>query len=292
MSMAAALATRQVVGNAYYVLNSDTASITSMQVVAGGWEKCLPHYHIDRADSPYYSIELVVGGNGTLIMGDHGFQMIPGMVFFYGPGMSYQITSAPEAMIEKYFVYFAGETASRLYQEAPFSLLTPLYLADYGGIERLFFQLQGCGVSKSIRKAKFCALQVELLLLTLAEQITSPFCDKSTALASFERCRRFIEENYRTVRSLEEISIACHLDKPYVCRLFKRFASETPYGMLIRLKMDHAAELLLYSNQMVNEIASAVGFDDAYHFSRVFKRVRQLAPTDFVKLVRSSCQKA
>jgi AraC-like DNA-binding protein len=127
---------------------------------------------------------------------------------------------------------------------------------------------------------------VELLLLQVAESAVPLGRDRSPAWASFDRCRRYIEENYLTLRTLTEVSAGCHLDKPYICRLFKRFGRETPYGMLMRLKMDRAAELLLHSNLMVKEIATAVGFDDPYHFSRVFKRVRGLSPTDFISLAR------
>ena len=110
--------------------------------------------------------------------------------------------------------------------------------------------------------------------------------DGSTAWASYERCRHHIETNYLTLHSLDEVSAACNLDKPYFCRLFKRFGRETPYAMLMRLKMDHAAGLMLRSNMLIKDVALAVGFTDPYHFSRTFKRVRGLPPSDFIGLAR------
>ena len=281
-----AFISRQVSKGDYYFFNLNPPVDTSLQVVCGGWERCLPHYRIDRKGFPYYSIELVVAGTGTLVLGGRHFRLFPGTVFHYGPGIRHHIESDPSAPLEKFFVDFVGDTAVEVLGEVPFSNLEPVYLAASDPFVRLFEELQVRGKSRSVRAEQFCSVLVELLLLQIAETAVPLKMDGSTAWTSYERCRHHIETNYLTLRTLDEVSTACKLDKPYFCRLFRRFGRETPYAMLMRLKMDHAAGLLLRSNLMIKEVALAVGFTDPYHFSRAFKRVRGLPPSDFVALAR------
>jgi AraC-like DNA-binding protein len=47
------------------------------------------------------------------------------------------------------------------------------------------------------------------------------------------------------------------------------------------MKMNHAAELITRANFSVKAAAVEVGFEDPYHFSRVFKRVHGVAPSLF-----------
>ena len=281
-----AFISRQVSKSEYYFFDLDPRPTGSLQVVCGGWERCQPHYRIDRERFPYFSLELVAAGKGTLVLGGRRFRLVPGTVFHYGPGIRHRIVSDAAAPLEKYFVDFIGDAAQGILSQVPFSDLEPLYLAGADPFVRLFEELQQRGSSRSVRAERLCSVLTELLLLQIAEAALPLSHEGSAAWASYDRCRRFIDEHFLTLRTLDEVSEGCNLDKPYVCRLFKRFGRETPYAMLMRLKMDHAARMLLESDLMIKEAALAVGFSDPYHFSRVFKRVRGLPPTDFMGLAR------
>ena len=71
------------------------------------------------------------------------------------------------------------------------------------------------------------------------------------------------------------------VDAPYLCRLFARFHDESPYQFLTRLRMEHASRILLESDASVKSVAAALGFKDAFHFSRVFKSVHHVPPSRF-----------
>jgi AraC family transcriptional regulator of arabinose operon len=45
--------------------------------------------------------------------------------------------------------------------------------------------------------------------------------------------------------------------------------------------MHHAAKLLLRSDDTIKSVGRAVGFDNPYHFSRVFKQIHGMAPGRF-----------
>ena len=46
---------------------------------------------------------------------------------------------------------------------------------------------------------------------------------------------------------MKQLAEETHLDPAYLSRVFKRFHKESPYSCLVRMKMEHAASLLLKS---------------------------------------------
>ena len=48
--------------------------------------------------------------------------------------------------------------------------------------------------------------------------------------------------------------------------------------------MNKAAELLDHSDLLVKQVSAEVGYEDAFHFSRVFKRFLGISPRDFRRL--------
>jgi AraC-like DNA-binding protein len=52
--------------------------------------------------------------------------------------------------------------------------------------------------------------------------------------------------------------------------------------------MQHARELLMGTSLNVKEVAAALGYEDPFYFSRVFKSVNQLAPSDYRTMQRAA----
>jgi transcriptional regulator GlxA family with amidase domain len=65
--------------------------------------------------------------------------------------------------------------------------------------------------------------------------------------------------------------------------LFKRQTGTAPIDFFIRLRMNHARELLDSTCSSVKEVAAAMGYDDPFYFSRVFKSVHSVAPAEYRK---------
>jgi transcriptional regulator GlxA family with amidase domain len=63
--------------------------------------------------------------------------------------------------------------------------------------------------------------------------------------------------------------------------LFKRRTGCAPMDYFTRLRMERACLLLDTTNRSVKEVAATLGYEDPFYFSRVFKSVNQLAPTDY-----------
>jgi transcriptional regulator GlxA family with amidase domain len=63
--------------------------------------------------------------------------------------------------------------------------------------------------------------------------------------------------------------------------LFKRCVGSAPIDYFIRMRMQRASRLLCDTNLSVKEVAARLGYDDPFYFSRIFKSVNGLAPSDY-----------
>lgn len=63
--------------------------------------------------------------------------------------------------------------------------------------------------------------------------------------------------------------------------LFKQQTGCSPISFFTRLRMRRARGLLQDSSLSVKEVAAALGYDDPFYFSRVFKSVHKVAPTEY-----------
>lgn len=274
---------KQVSDAQYYFLDLEPDRKNPVTVVCGGRECCTTGYTIDRPGFQYYSIEYVSSGRGELTLNDKTYPLQAGSIFSYGPKIPHRITSDDESPLIKYFIDFVGPQAYRLFEESPLSQYEPLYVSDPIHVFEIFENLQHTGISNTPYTKQICATLLELLILRIAERTVPYRVATSSAWETYQQCRRYIEDHFLEVHSAAEVAEACHLDPAYLSRLFKRFSQERPYQLLVRCKMQRAAELLVHSGLLIKQIAQAVGFTDPHHFSRVFKKHYQLSPEAFVK---------
>jgi AraC-like DNA-binding protein len=66
--------------------------------------------------------------------------------------------------------------------------------------------------------------------------------------------------------------------------LFKRCTGCAPIDCFIRLRMWRATQLLDSTGLTVKEVAEELGYEDPFYFSRVFKSVHRVAPTQYRSL--------
>lgn len=90
---------------------------------------------------------------------------------------------------------------------------------------------------------------------------------------------KYLEEHYQEKTSLDQIASNMYLSSYYVSKIFKSETGDTPINYLISLRMQKAKEMLDENpNLSVQEVAVTVGYDDAYHFSKLFKKYFGISP--------------
>lgn len=102
-----------------------------------------------------------------------------------------------------------------------------------------------------------------------------------------ERAVGLILARYPAAPALEELTAQAHLSANTLLRRFRAVTGLPPRQFIQQLRIDDAAARLHYTNASIDEIAEATGFTDRYHFSKVFRRQRGVAPAQFRRSVTS-----
>jgi AraC-like DNA-binding protein len=79
--------------------------------------------------------------------------------------------------------------------------------------------------------------------------------------------------------TLEELARQANLSPPHFTALCRRQTGMPPLGLLIRLRLQRAMDLLQRGNHNVAEAARAVGYEDPFYFSRLFKKHIGVTPS-------------
>lgn len=261
----------------YYLdLNPDRSE--ALVVVCGGVERMKPDYVVSRDDFPYFAIEIVAEGTGSLRLNDHEFTLTPGAAFAYGPGLRHRIQNLSVEGMRKYYLDFVGRDALGLLQSAGLHRCRPVLVSRVRELTDLLDTIGGEAREDSPVARQICSGLLRVLLLKIGQRQVSPGPDVPGSFQTYERARSHMEQNYLTLSRVDEVAAACQITPIYLSRLFHRFSGTGAYRFLLRLRMNFAAERLLVDGRRVKEVAEELHYADAFQFSRAFKRVHGVPP--------------
>lgn len=89
----------------------------------------------------------------------------------------------------------------------------------------------------------------------------------------------FLNENYMHQISLDTISKSIYMSPAYISKVFKEEMGESPINYLIKIRLAKARELLLDSRLTIKAVARTVGYEDVYHFSKLYKKYNNIPPS-------------
>jgi AraC-like DNA-binding protein len=77
------------------------------------------------------------------------------------------------------------------------------------------------------------------------------------------------------------LAAAVNVSPSHYSALFKRWTGCPPIDYFIHLRMQQACRLFDSTSLNVKEVAAALGYDDPFYFSRTFKAINQVAPSEY-----------
>lgn len=93
----------------------------------------------------------------------------------------------------------------------------------------------------------------------------------------------YLENHHNQEITLEQLADKLYVSPTHLSKVFKEETGLSPINYLIQIRLKHARELLKDDNLTVKEVAQAVGYQDAYHFSKLFKKYYGKAPSQLEK---------
>jgi AraC-like DNA-binding protein len=104
--------------------------------------------------------------------------------------------------------------------------------------------------------------------------------------ASVEPALAHIQAHYGEELSLPGLAGLCGLSPTYFSRLFRQKAGIPVFAFINRLRVRKACSLLKKSDASILEVALSVGYNNVSFFNRYFRRVMNMSPREYRRLLR------
>ncbi len=256
-----------------------------LSVVWGGQDMFLHKTHFTRESYPFPVVSYVTEGNGVFEVHGRQHKLGPGMVSGHCPGVPHAYTHTTTAIpMKSIFVVFAGTQAIELIEKSNLTAAGALQVSNTPEMQNLFEAIVKESLNKTQNSQEICCNYLKTILLKLSDSPINAKGASSQAMATYVKCRNFIDENYVRISSPIQVANECFVDPAYLARLFKRFANITPGHYIMRLKLSQAGIMLISTDLAVKRIALSMGFKDPYYFSKKFKEFHGVSPRKYRNL--------
>jgi two-component system response regulator YesN len=91
----------------------------------------------------------------------------------------------------------------------------------------------------------------------------------------------YVRENFTRDLTLEDAAAVAGISQYYLSKVFKQVKQMNFVDYLSMVRIKKAKELLKNPSLSINEVSSMVGYSDANYFSRVFKKIEKISPSDY-----------
>lgn len=134
--------------------------------------------------------------------------------------------------------------------------------------------------------------QVHIFLLQVAhkylmtERVTSLKKRKKSEVVA-EQVLKYLDENYAKPLSSAMLAEQFEMNFDYMNRVITSLVGRPIFSYLNVLRIDHAKQLIATTDLKFSEVAYLVGIEDRYYFSKLFRKLTGLSPTEYYKEARS-----
>ena len=223
-----------------------------------GCERCKAGHSFGPAVRSYTLIHCVTEGRGKVYKAAGNYEVRAGEAFLILPGevVTYAADQADPWSYQ--WIGFDGELAKN------FSSLPTVFPLSASFTQKM---LDADGSDQ--REYRIAAVLFELYAVLFGEQKTE--CDY------VRRVQDHIRAVYMQEIRVEEIARSMNLDRRYLSRYFKEKTGQTVQEYLISVRMEEAQKMLS-QGRSVAEAAMLSGYQDPFHFSKMFKRRFGVSP--------------
>lgn len=260
-----------------YKLTSD------LSFYSAGYEECAPGYGYGPKYRPYHLIHFVVRGKGTLHINEHIFHVSAGDCFLIPAGkVSYYEASKTDPWCYAWANFLGINSQMYLYQLMSTSkdkyILHNLDTVKYKELIFKIMSMKGNSTSKYLLSNSIF-LQI---LAMLFDEVK--FSDNNLKkLSIIDEIKFYLDVNYTEKVKLKDLARKFGIHPNYLTRMFHTKYGISPKQYLTSLRLYRACKLLTTTDLSIAIIASSLGFDDQFIFSKVFKKEYDMSPSVYRK---------
>ena len=236
---------------------------------------------------PHHELMFFCNGSGSLMIEKKKYPIKKGTLLYIHPDAPYSIevdAKVPAGCLTVHFScarvrYNDGtwdiQTGNKKLSRHPARELKDAFL-----VEEQFQRLVDCWNEKLPGYEFNARTMFQQLLIVISQNINKQSRNYAASL-KVERIIQYMYQNIDKKISLPELSELAQMSPAYMSRAFKETTGYTIIEFFTKLKIDKAKEMLLEGTHKVKDIAQSLNFTDEFYFSRIFKKIVRINPSEF-----------
>lgn len=257
-----------------------------------GKQKCLPfylsgvgiaepEYHVVREQGLIsHQILYTQSGAGNLLVDGICYPQKSGSLFYLAPGISHEYYPLVEDEWTTCWVVFRGEYLTEMMRSMGFDGLACGDDIVNEGIESIFRQMLSLAKDPVHGDERCSVLVYEYIMAVRQALLEKDRYGEGAAGSIIERAVVYMNDNYASDITLEELAALGKVTKQHFCRVFKEKMKMRPMEYLARKRISVARGLLVSTRMSVADVGRAVGYHDLTYFGMVFKKYERISPTE------------
>lgn len=246
-------------------------------------QNCFTDWKMKHTHFNKYMIIFITKGSGSLYMNKKHYPLETNACFMLVPGLDISLETNPYDPLRFFEISFLYEVKHDVHNKKldfPLKGQIPIEnsLEVFKLIKELYETEHKLNFLEELRKN---ALFVQILYI-LADNIYRESISMNMKSA-IQISKEYMDKHYDQDLTRETIAKVVGISTDYFSHLFKKEVGISPNEYLTQIRIRHAKENLITSNQRLKGIAKSVGYSDEFYFSRVFKKVVGVSPTVYVK---------
>lgn len=248
----------------------------------------------------YHLIHFVLSGTGTLMVDSGAYPVKPGQAFYIPAGCTASYKADLYDPWKYCWIEYRGTQAQR-YSELLFPDSFVLDIHNVSIYERKIIELLSytdprihrddvfdyktfpthcISDAKTFPEHLMLGGKLKELFAVLLYEKGQDFVVLNNADYA-DKAKYFIEMHYNEALRISDIASYLNLNPRYLTALFKKKFRITPKKYLTFFRIEKAKVFLIDTDQPLHVIANAIGFENSFSFSRLFKSVTGISPADY-----------
>lgn len=234
-----------------------------------------------------YQLLYVVSGKTHFFFGRKERIVTAGHMVLIQPRQEQRYDYYGEEKPEVYWVHFTGSDVKNILRKYQIPMDDPVFYSGASSTYTYIFkeminELQTCRTGFEELLSMY--LRQIFLLVQRTRQEQKP--SVSTYIQEeMEYARRYFNEHYNEPISIQDYAESRNMSVCWFQRNFKQIVNHTPMQYLLTIRVNNAASLLETTDYSMAEISAIVGYEDPLYFSRLFRKLKGMSPSEYRKLV-------
>ena len=235
-----------------------------------------------------YEIICVTKGKVYMREGEHEYLVEQGQVMLLSPNVLHYGTRVTSD-VGFYWVHFTGNDVTNILRYYGFTKDKHVYycgkVLEYQNHFRLMIQeLQMC----KEHYAEMLEMHLREIFIMIHRHLqTRTRMNNSQISEDIDAATLYFNEHYNEEINIEEYAQSHNMSTSWFIRNFKQYTGFTPLQYILSVRIYNAEALLKSNMYNITEVASIVGYDNPLYFSRTFKKLKGISPSEYRNSIES-----